>query len=228
MKNRIKKITDSAVFWIIVLIIVLLLMSKNLFPCSLNRIVNFLLLRSGYLAPLILPMIFFYLFVKKHRNVFLQMALFLLIIWGILAFSYFMFINFGWFQEGKYGPSGMQGIYFIVLFISIYLVAFIAIAIRYLIFCLKIIEEGDATISWHLTNKLWRQWCLGFLTMLILGYLYQLVLQGLILKPSYFTNYRDIVFYSIGDNVGFSLQWLIVTLPATLKMTSMLSKATKR
>ncbi len=245
MKRIIEKVKYTEKFWIIAVILVLSWLFLKYFYFDMDTVGAFFLLRSGYFAPLIIPAIFFYLFVKTKTIDNFEKTLNSIVIWSLWGFFYFMFLNFGWFQKGTgYGPSGLQKVYSILLFILVYLVAFPFVSRSYVGFCRHILEKEYSQAVKLKRKMLWNRWSFGFISMLLLGLLYAIIREHIIFpeifqelnrdrdlslkNPFFLMTLRafidDLVGLKPTDMAGLSLQWLILTLPATLKIDTILSK----
>lgn len=208
-----RDIVFSRIFWRITGIGIFLLWFFRHWLMNIDGFLFFLPIVGGYALPLIAPALFFRKGLGERKQPpYFTLGTISLIIWFFWA----------WFWYNKINDTTSARPWGKAMFMCL-LIVFIGISVLCLIrYYNRLPLKNNFTPS---SNKrfLWRTWFVGFGTIIAAICLYQLIID----KPGYFSlgapfSLDDI--YYIYDPIGLSLQWLILTLPATLKMNKILSK----
>lgn len=216
MRQSIKKIISTKTFWIILGLGVLFWGFQRYTFWRIDII--YLMFQGPYILPLIFPMIFFYLFAKKRKESYFETTLKLLILWPIWS----LFFT-GWLME-QFGGGFSINITEFVLIICPILISSV-ISIIYLFFCNNILNKKGYLSFVSKKKILWRNWFIGLATIIIGSWLCSYIGTYIETKLSCEkpVGYRDFINYIVGS-INFFLMWIIPTLPATLKIDSILSK----
>jgi len=204
----------SKAFWIVIGIGILLLWLLRHWIKNISGFLCFLPIIGGYSIPLLIPTLSFYGFIKGKK---VKRYLIITTIGLIFWFFWALF----WFQKTYDFTSYIE---WEKATFTCLIVVFISMLGLYMRQCLNILKSKNTFPADINKKNLWRAWFVNFAVVIISIFLYRVIenmadcfLFGLSL-PS---------MYDIFDSVGLSLQWIIFTLPATLKINSILSKEAK-
>ncbi len=208
-----RDIIFSRIFWIITGIGMFLLWFFRHWLMNIDGFLFFLPIIGGYALPLIIPAMLFHKGLgERKQSPYFVLGIMSLIVWFFWAWFWFNKID----DTASVRPWGRA------MFICL-LIVFIGVLVLCMIrYYNRLALKNNFTPS---INKrfLWQTWFVGFGTIIAAVCLYQLIVD----KPGYFslgTHLSLCDIYYIYDPVGLSLQWLILTLPVTLKMNGMLSR----
>lgn len=214
-----RDIIFSRIFWIVTGIGIVLLWFFRHWLMNIDGFLFFLPIVGGYALPLIVPALLFRKGLGGRKQPpYFTLGMMSLIIWFFWAWFRFNVID----DITSARPWGKA------MFMCL-LIVFIGVSTLCLIrYHNRLAMKNNFTPS---INKrfLWRTWFVGFGTIIAAICLYQLALEipgylrfGFSLDRLFF--HIENIYYDIYDPIGLSLQWLILTLPATLKMNKILSK----
>lgn len=209
MSQSIKKIISTKTFWIILGLGILFWGLRKYTFWDID--VVYLVFNGPYILPLIIPSIFFYLFVQKRNESYFKTTLQLLILWPIWS----SFVS-GWFTQQFGGGFSVS-----IFIISPILISTI-ISILYLFCCNNILNKRDNLSSTCKKKILWRDWFIG-LAVIIIGVWLCSYIWSYIGTKINDERTLDLMAYIV-RSIDFLLMWLILTLPATLKIDNILSK----
>ncbi len=218
MNVSIKKIVSSKVFWILGGLFVLSwLLREYLFWGALtgtswgSNIVVYLVFRGPTVLPLIFPAVYFYLFARKRDEKHFNAMIKFLIVWPI--WSYFAT---GFFSIA--GPRDLPEDVIVFLICPIVIIAIVSII--YLFHCGNILNKKDYLQFIGKKKSLWISWFIG-LSMIITGAWVCMRIGaylGSTLGDRALSSPDDYIYYL----TDLFLMWLIITLPASLKIDSLL------
>lgn len=215
MKISIKKIIFSKVFWIICGIVILFwrlqeYMFFNLFT------VEYLVFRGPTVLPLIFPAAYFYLFARKRNEKYFNTTIKFLIAWPIWSYFAAGFFNIA-------GPRDLSKDAFVFYICPIIVIAVASIA--YLFHCGNILNKKGYPQFISKKKSLWLSWLIGLSVIIISSWICMRIGSYLesILGDHARSELRDYIAYLI----DLFLMWLIISLPASLKIDAILFKENK-
>ncbi len=207
MTKQIKKILSSKALWIILGLGVLFWGLQEYTFWKFDIV--FLVFYGPYIFPLIIPMIFFYLFVQKKNKTYFQTTVDFLILWPIWSLF--------WLEIWAKGFGGSIDVFsFVIVICPILILSGISIA--YVYHCNNILNKGKNTLFQRKKKMLWVSWFMGLAVIILGSWLWSYIGTRLSNKLP-----MDLMGYMFGL-ICFSLMWFIFTLPATLKIDNILSR----
>lgn len=223
MNILIKKIVFSKTFWIIAgLAILSWLLREYLFWGALtgtfwgSNIVDYLVFRGPVVLPLIFPAVYFYLFARKRDEKYFNTMIKFFIVWPI--WSYFAI---GFFSIA--GPRDLPKESIVFYICPIIVIAIVSII--YLFHCGNTLNKKDYLQFIGKKKSLWISWFIG-LSMIIIG-AWICMRIGSYLETTlggYARSSPEDYIYYLTDSF---LMWLIIALPASLRIDVILSKEAK-